>query len=273
MDTKAVFESLIGQARNKSSRPVTPPGSQNQPTPESPQRSQGVQRDQSSPDVNQGVQRDQSSPDRSQEDPKDDSLNQYFPEYMRPLPEETLFEWQAASRPFKKHTRQYYTTMMTIVLLVCLILFFASQLLPMAVVLAVTFLAYVMTSVPPHTITNKLTTYGIKIDDQTFYWEEMGRFWFEDKYQDRLLKVEVARFPHRLVMVVNRDDEKTLREIISEVLFEEKPKPTYYENLAAWFQEKIPLDFDGKSQSQSKSPPPPTEPASSPSSNPSPRQN
>ena len=34
-----------------------------------------------------------------------------------PIPEETIIEWQAASRPFKKRDRQYYTTIIIIMFL------------------------------------------------------------------------------------------------------------------------------------------------------------
>lgn len=168
----------------------------------------------------------------------------YFPEFIRPLPEELVLEWQAPSRPFKKHKRQYFTTVATIALLLCLILFFAGQFLPIAVVIAVAFLAYIMATIPPHTVTNAITTYGIRNEDALYYWEELGRFWFETKNDDEVVYIEVARFPYRLAILLGSQSKADIREILSEVLLEEKPPLTLTERWAKWLQEKIPLDID-----------------------------
>ena len=170
--------------------------------------------------------------------------NAYFPDEMRPIPEEDIFSWYAATRPFKKRNRQYFTTIGTIVLLISLILFFAGQFLPVAVVLAVGFLTYIMATIPPHDVLYKITSYGIRVDDNIYYWDEMGRFWFSQKYEDKLLNVEIARFPQRITLVINKEEEGVLREILSEVLLEQQPEPTYYERVSAWLQEKIPLDIE-----------------------------
>src|SRR5688572_8191789 len=59
---------------------------------------------------------------------------------LPPQQEEIVLEWDAPNRPFKKRNRQYYTTVAIIVFLISLILFFAGQFLPIAVVIAVAFL-------------------------------------------------------------------------------------------------------------------------------------
>jgi hypothetical protein len=168
----------------------------------------------------------------------------YFQDVVRPRPEEVIFEWDAPSRPFKKRNRKYHTTVITIVLLLSLILFFAGQVLTIAVVIAVAFLAYVMSTIPPHAIKNKLTTYGVRSEDNLYYWEELGRFWFDKKHQEKILHVEVGRFPHRLAILLGKVDEKLLTEIMSEVLLKQKPTLTSTEKFAHWLKEKIPLDLD-----------------------------
>lgn len=165
-----------------------------------------------------------------------------FPGIEKPQPEETVFEWQAPSRPFKKRNRQYYTTIIAIVFLVSLILFFAGQFLPIAVVISVAFLGYVLSSVPPQTAVNKITTYGIRVEDQLYYWMEMGRFLFDKKYDQPLFHVEIGRFPGRLTLLIGDSSNDELREILSQVLLEEKPKPTFIDKAAQWIQEKIPLE-------------------------------
>lgn len=175
----------------------------------------------------------------------DDQYAELMPNQLYgPEKELLIHEWKAPSRPFKKHEKQFYTTVGTIVLLIALILFFAGQVLPVAVVLSVGFLVYVTTSIPPTDIENKITTYGIWTGDDFYYWEEMGRFWFTKKYDDKILHVEIARFPNRLTILIDPEEETIIAEMLSVVLIEEEPPPTYYEKVAHWLQKKIPLDIE-----------------------------
>ena len=167
-----------------------------------------------------------------------------FPGVPKPRPKETIVAWQAPSRPFKKRDRHYYTTVAAIVFLVSLILFFAGQFLPIAVVISVGFLAYVLSSVPPHNVKIEINTYGIEIEDLLYYWEEMGRFWVDEKFGQELLTVEVARFPGRIILMFEDGKKEELKKILAEVLIEEKPTDTFYDKAAKWLQDKIPLELN-----------------------------
>lgn len=164
--------------------------------------------------------------------------------FEKPQPEEELIQWQAPSRPFKKHNRQFYTTTGMIVLLVGLILFFAGQTLPMAVIIAVVFYIYVQNSIAPGLVVYKLTTYGIRVADDLYYWEELGRFWFTEQYGKPVLRIEVTRFPFRLAILLRDLNQEDMTAILSEILLNEKPPLTTYEKIARWLHEKIPLDLD-----------------------------
>lgn len=168
--------------------------------------------------------------------------SEMFPGQFVPVPEEDILVWEAPSRPYKKRDRQYYTTIATIVFLLSLILFFAGQFLPIAVVIAVGFLAYVLSAVPPINVTNKITTWGIRIDKEIYYWEELGRFWFTDKFKQKLLNVETARFPGRITLLLSDKTESAITDILSQVLIKQKPEPTSFDKAADWLQKKIPID-------------------------------
>jgi hypothetical protein len=164
----------------------------------------------------------------------------------RPQPEKVLIEWQAPARPFKKRNRQYYTTIVLIVFLISLILFFAGQFLFIAVIIALAFLAYVLSSVPPEIVRNRITTYGIQADQQLFHWEEMGRFWLGERYGQAMVHVEVSRFPNQLTLLLGDkpDIKSDVVEYLSQILLQEKPKPTTFDKAATWLQEKISLDTE-----------------------------
>lgn len=167
-----------------------------------------------------------------------------IPEEMRPQPEEMILEWQAPNRPFKKRNRQYYTTIAIIVFLISLILFFAGQFLPIAVVMAVGFLSYVLSAVPPEMIVNQFTTYGVRTDGQLYHWEELGRFWYGERFDQKLLHIEVNRFPNQLTLLLGNQTEEALTAVLSGVLLQEKPLPTAFDKATKWIEEKIPLDTD-----------------------------
>lgn len=166
----------------------------------------------------------------------------YFADMPKPQREEFIYEWRAAARPYKKRNKQYYTTVALIVFLVSAILFFAGQFLPIAVVVTVAFLVYVLSSVPPQESKIAITTYGIRFDDQLFYWEELGRFWLDERNEQPVINIELGRFPHRVTLLYHQEDETNLVEILSEVLLQERPPLTSYEKASKWLSEKIPLE-------------------------------
>lgn len=175
-------------------------------------------------------------------DEYDDAFPELFPGMPRPIAEELLYEWQAPSRPYKQRDKQFFTTTGMIAVLMSLILFFAGQLIAIAVVIALVFLIYVFATIPPQTVTNKITTYGLRVEKELYYWDELGWFWFKKKYDDELVNIEVSRFPNRLTLLIGKADKELIRLIFAEVLLENEPPPTYYEQASAWLQEKIPLD-------------------------------
>ena len=167
---------------------------------------------------------------------------QYFSGIPRPLPEEVIFEWKAMSRPFKKRDKQYYITIAVIVFLVSLILFFAGQFLPIAVVITLAFIAYVLSSVPPQESNIVITRYGIRVEDAIYYWEELGRFWNDENQSNDVINIELGRFPHRITLLYDKKDEEKSVGVLSEVLLMQRPPLTSYEKASRWLAEKIPLE-------------------------------
>lgn len=167
------------------------------------------------------------------------------PGLYKPIPEEILVEWDAPARPFKKRQRQFFSTIIIIAILVSLILFFAGQILPVAVVISVVFLVYVTAVIPPQIVHYKLTNYGIYVEKEAFSWLGMGRFWFDEKAGQKVLEIELYGFPGRLTFVLLEGQTpraEDLERVLSEVLIKEKPSPTTYEKISNYLKEKIPLE-------------------------------
>ncbi len=177
-------------------------------------------------------------------DPNSDPAAQAMPDYLKPEQEELIFEWEALSRPYRKHNKTFFTTIITIAALVTLIMIFSNQWQLAAVILAIGFLGYVMMVVPPHKTINQITSFGIRTEDQLYFWEEMGRFWFEVKAKSKVVNIEVSIFPYRIQLVLGDIHEEEMRNVLSVVLLEGRPPLTLYEKFTQWWQEKIPLDFE-----------------------------
>jgi len=238
-------QDYLRQAQHMAVRQAAPQTTASQPPIEAYQPPKTTtQPPQPTPQATQPAQPSQSQTTQVPPIPPGGEPSAIFPGMTKPMPEELVFEWQAPSRPFKPRKRQYYTTIFLLAVLISLILFFANQFLPIAVVIAVAFLSYVLAVVPPGMVNHSLTTYGIRIEDQLYYWEELGRFWFTTKHGQNILHIEVARFPWRLTLLLGSIATDDMSAVLSEVLIKQKPPLTPIEKAAEWLQEKIPLDGD-----------------------------
>lgn len=165
------------------------------------------------------------------------------PGVTQPEPEKELYRWEAQARPFKRRTREFYSTVAAFVILLSLILLFAKEFLLIGVILSMGFLAYVLASVPPGNLTNSLTNKGVRTAGKVFYWQEMSRYWWEEKWKQTQLSMETPfHFPAKVVLLVPEKDKAAIDKIMKKYVIEETPEPTWSDKAAQWLQDKIPLE-------------------------------
>src|SRR3989344_7191475 len=129
-----------------------------------------------------------------------------------PKEERLLLSWRAAGRPFKRRDREYYTTIGAIVFLVAIILLFLKEWLLIAVMIALAFVAYVLASVPPEETKHELTNKGIRTGDKLYRWQELWRFWIEEKWRQKMLVVETRyKFPRRVLLMLGEAGEEVVK--------------------------------------------------------------
>lgn len=187
------------------------------------------------------------SPFQGQIDPKANTQNidpnGPVPVVTQPEPEKTLYSWTAPSRLYKKRTREFYSTIAALVILLSIILFFAREFLLIAVILAFGFVSYVLASVEPEDIEHTLTNKGIRTHNKLYRFQEISRYWWEEKWQQHLLHVEVpSQFPNKILLLQGSGDKKKVEDIIGKYVIQEKPDPTWLDKSAQWLQEKVPLE-------------------------------
>lgn len=156
----------------------------------------------------------------------------------------TLLEWEAPARPFRKKDRSYYTTLAIIVILLCLILLLAREFLLIAALLSLTFVAYVLAFVPPHKINYKISTQGVTVGEDFYFWHFLDSFWFKEKEGYNVVHIQTHfRFPAQLMLVLDKVDEEKIKKIMSRFLpFLEKPYKSWMEKWSESLQKNFPLE-------------------------------
>lgn len=160
-------------------------------------------------------------------------------------PYKILLEWQAPARPYKQRNREYFTTIGAIVFLLAVILLFLKEWLLIGAIISLAFLAYVLASVPPETISYKITTRGIEVAEKQYPWERLGRFWFTKKWGVGMLHIDYWGLPTQLLLVLgSKVKQEELRKQLDKFLYYEKPEKTPIDKAAEWLQKKVPLESE-----------------------------
>lgn len=160
-----------------------------------------------------------------------------------PQPAQDLLEWKAASRPFKKRGREYFSTIAAIVLLVAIILLFLKEWLLIGVIISIIFVAYVLATVEPEELTHKITTRGVKTGDKTYRWEWLQRFWFTEKWGHQIIHFETTLIhPRQLQLLLGDKKKEEAKNVIEKYLLFEKPKQAFFDKAADWLEKKVPLE-------------------------------
>ena len=156
--------------------------------------------------------------------------------------EKELVVWKAMERPFKARDRQFFTTAMVIAALVGVILLFAREWMLVVTLVAGIFAYYVWSTVPPQEVEYKITSRGVKMHGRLYTWEEMARWWIEEKWGHKLLAVDTpASFPKRLYLVL-ADNQSQVEEAMGKYVLMESPAETSMDRAGKWLSEKFPLE-------------------------------
>lgn len=163
-------------------------------------------------------------------------------------PFKVLLDWKAPSRPFKKRNREFFTTIASIVFLLTIILLFLKEWLLIGAIISLSFVTYVIASIPPEEIEYKITTRGISIAKNNYQWLILGRYWFSKKWERPLLHIEHSGLPPRLTLVYDQKQtsQQKIKEILDRYLIFEKPELSPVEKAAKWLEKKVPLEKEAK---------------------------
>jgi len=170
----------------------------------------------------------------------------------QPEPEKILLAWQSPSRIYHKHSKDFYTSIGTILFLVCIILLFLKQFVLILAIISFGFFVYVLDNVKPDTLSHQITNKGIFTNNKLFYYPQLGRFWIQKEHGQSILYLEnLIGFPPRLFLLLNDQDSEKIEQTLKKYLVMQKPELTQVEIWSRWLSEKITLEKPPKSPSSS----------------------
>jgi len=158
----------------------------------------------------------------------------------QPPEEKVLLTWNTVARPFKRRSREFYVSLLSIVGLLGAILFFIEGLMPIILMGALVFLFYVLSTVAPDNVDYKITTYGVRFAGKLTEWNKLGRFWFVNRLGSDLLIFEMFSLPGRLELVIPADMKKKAEDILKKYLVHEEVPPGVLDKAANWASKKLP---------------------------------
>jgi len=158
-------------------------------------------------------------------------------------PLKDLLVWRSPARAFKTRDREYYTTIAAIIFLLSVILLFLREWLLIGVIISLGFVAYVLSSVPPEEVENKITTRGIVSGGKRYDWALLYRFWLSQKWGNEILNIETRlAFPRRLMFLLGNTSKEKVKNLVSKYLLLEKPEKNFIDKAGSWLQKKFPLE-------------------------------
>lgn len=157
--------------------------------------------------------------------------------------EKILLEWSSPARPYKERTREFYTTVASIAFLLGIILLLLKEFLLIGVIIAFTFLSYVLSSVKPENVVHQITTKGIRTDNKLFPWDEFTYFWLKKEFNQEMVIVKLAQgVPGAILMVINPSQKEQIINLISDKIPLETPSDSFVDRASRWLGDKIPLE-------------------------------
>jgi hypothetical protein len=161
---------------------------------------------------------------------------------------ETVLEWAAPGRPFRKRGRQYYLTTLLIMVLVEIILFLFHQYMLMLVVLSLVFVAFALVTVAPSNFKYRISSEGITVEDHFFLWQELYDFYFKKKEGIDVVHIRTHSFiPGELTLTLGKTTRDQIKSALLPYLpYRELVRQNFMEKSGQWLEKNFPLEKEAK---------------------------
>ncbi len=135
---------------------------------------------------------------------EDSSEDKKKKKYEKPT---VLFEWYGPARIHVERDKRFFTVLFVGTVIVAFVLVLFRQYSLMLVTFALAFAIYSLNRYSPKTVHYQILNDSIKIEDDQYYYGDLGVFWFVEMEEGLLLRIETfLNFPRRLEMVLDPQD-------------------------------------------------------------------
>ncbi|MCW1949369.1 MAG: hypothetical protein KIH89_002890 [Candidatus Shapirobacteria bacterium] len=161
--------------------------------------------------------------------------------------EKVLFEWEAPERAYQKKDREFWVTVISILVLVSVILFLIKEFFLIVALISALFLYYALSTVPPENIKYKITNRGVYYGENRYQWDFFDRFWFKKSLSNELVHFEtILRFPRQISLVINSEDKDKIKNIVIKRLPMIEESPNFTDKLTKKVVSWLPLEKKDK---------------------------
>lgn len=176
--------------------------------------------------------------------PQDLTQNQNYRQNQSSHEVVTLLSWHAPGRPYRKRSKEFFINGFLILVAIEVILFLFHDYLLMLVAMALGFLSLALAIVPPHNFYYRISSEGIRIEDNYFIWEELYDFYFMKRLGQEVLHVRTqAYFPGELTIVLGDIPTEQVKKVLLPYLpFREYVEPTFMDKASNWLERNFPLE-------------------------------
>ena len=163
------------------------------------------------------------------------------PEEYPEVEVKTLYSWKSPQRIFVPRNRRWFIYIILIVLLISLVLLFFRQFITIAPLLAIAFVAYVFSSVPPEDTEHHITTQGLTSSNHSYLWEELADFWFTERNDQTILHIDTwLNFPRRLIVLIGDGNKEDIKGFLARYIpFREIPKTSWMDRTSDYLSAKF----------------------------------
>ena len=147
----------------------------------------------------------------------------------------TLLEWTSPSRIFVPKGKQYFSNLGLIILIAGIVLIFFKEFTIIVVILALAFVSYAFSTVPPENLSHKITTQGLVSGEHSYLWKDLKSFWVSDINGVSVLQIDTnLRFPGRLFLLTEKPaDKESIVKTLSQYLpYIQQPKESVIDTIA-----------------------------------------
>jgi hypothetical protein len=157
---------------------------------------------------------------------------------------QTLLNWSAPSRPYRKKQKMYFLNLILIMLTVEVILFLFGQHILMLVVASLVFLAFAFASTPPVNVQYRISSEGIAIEDHFYLWQELYDFYFKQPDGMDVLHIRTKTYLlGELIITLGDVSKDKVRSVLLPYLpFREVTHTTFTERAGDWVAKTFPLE-------------------------------